>query len=84
MPGPGKPELSLSDLSLDGAALEPLPAEAPAAGVAEGRAQFKVDTRSGKDRRVLADRRQELRFESDRRSGKDRRPRKTWEPGSNL
>lgn len=84
MTGPDKIELSLGDLSLDGASLEPLPTEAPAASVADGRASFKVDTRSGKDRRLLADRRQELRFEPDRRSGKDRRPRRTWEPGSNL
>ena len=32
----------------------------------------------------LPDRRQELRFSSDRRSGQDRRPRRGWEPGSNL
>ena len=84
MTGPGNSDWTLSDLSLDGAALEPLPASTPAAGVSEGRASFQVDTRSGKERRVLADRRQELRFGSDRRSGKDRRPRRSWEPGSNL
>jgi hypothetical protein len=84
MTGPDKIELTLSDLSLDGVSLEPLPTQAPAPSVAEGRASFKVDTRSGKDRRLTADRRQELRFKPDRRSGKDRRPRRSWEPGSNL
>ena len=84
MSGPGKSEWSLSDLSLDSAALEPLPSEAPAPAVAEGRATFKVDSRSGKDRRILPDRRQVLRFQPDRRSGKDRRPRRSWEPGHNL
>jgi hypothetical protein len=84
MSGPGKTELSLSDLSLADASLEPLPADAPGPSGAQGRASFKVDTRSDKERRLLPDRRQELRFESDRRSGKDRRPRRSWEPGSNL
>lgn len=84
MAGPGKSEWSLGELSLDSAALEPLPNEATASAVAEGRAKFMVDSRSGKERRVLPDRRQVLRFEPDRRSGKDRRPRRSWEPGSNL
>ena len=86
MPLPGWPELRADQLSL-----EPLPEdELPArTGVAEpgpvtGRASFQLDTRSGNDRRQLADRRQVLRFEPDRRSGKDRRPRRSWEPGSNL
>lgn len=84
MTGPDKIELSLSELSLDGVSLEPAAAEEKSAGVREGRANFQIDLRSGKERRVLADRRQELRFQADRRSGKDRRPRRTWEPGSNL
>lgn len=84
MTAPDKIELSLSELSLDGISLEPLATDAPASSAADGRASFKVDTRSGKERRVLADRRQELRFKPDRRSGKDRRPRRSWEPGSNL
>ncbi len=84
MTGPDKFELSLADLHLDGAALEPAPAAAPAKHVSEGRASFQIDSRDGKERRVLADRRKELRFSADRRSGKDRRPRRTWEPGSNL
>jgi hypothetical protein len=85
MTGPGNSDWTLSDLSLDGAALEPLPASKPSAtGVAEGRANFQVDSRDGKERRVVPDRRKELRFGSDRRSGKDRRPRRSWEPGSNL
>lgn len=84
MSGTDKAEWSLSDLHLDSAALEPLPEAQAKPAVAEGRAQFKVDTRSGKERRVLPDRRKELRFEPDRRSGKDRRPHRTWEPGHNL
>lgn len=48
------------------------------------KAQFKVDTRSGRDRRKQADRRVQFRMTRDRRSGKDRRPRKSWEPGHTL
>ncbi len=74
------------DISLDKLALEPVDsgptpmADAPP----PAKAQFKVDTRSGRDRRMQADRRVEFRMTPDRRSGKDRRPRKTWEPGHNL
>ena len=75
------------DIPFDALALAPLdasPANAPVAGVADTRATFRVDTRSGKDRRVHADRREEFRLTPDRRSGRDRRPRRTWEPGHNL
>jgi hypothetical protein len=49
-------------------------------------AKFHANTRSKikTDRRILADRRQILRFEPDRRSGKERRPKKTWDPGKNI
>ena len=47
------------------------------------RAIFHPNTRAKSDRRVLADRREELRMTPDRRKG-DRRPRKTWEGGHNL
>jgi hypothetical protein len=74
------------EFTLDELSLEPLEGEAkvsPTSGAAAP-VKFQVDRRGNKDRRVLADRREMLRFESDRRSGKDRRPRKGWEPGSNL
>jgi hypothetical protein len=74
------------DIPFDALALEPLDAgPTPAAGApAAPKAAFNVDTRAGRDRRVLADRRQEYRLTPDRRSGKDRRPRRSWEPGRNL
>ena len=74
------------DIPFEALALEPLDAApaAQAAAPATPKAQFKVDTRAGRDRRVLADRRQEFRMTPDRRSGKDRRPRRSWEPGHNL
>lgn len=53
------------------------------AAASSERAVFHPNTRAKTDRRVLADRRQELRMTPDRRQ-KDRRPRKTWEGGSNL
>ena len=75
------------DIPFDALALEPLdagPTALATAPVAAPKAQFTADTRSGRDRRVLADRRQEYRLTTDRRSGKDRRPRRSWEPGRNL
>ena len=75
------------DIPFDALALEPLdagPTPLAHAPVAAPKAQFKADTRSGRDRRVLADRRQEYRLTTDRRSGKDRRPRRSWDPGHNL
>jgi hypothetical protein len=76
------------DIPFDALQLAPVdevaPPAAPAAGVSDTRAKFLVDTRSGRDRRVQADRRQEFRLTPDRRSGRDRRPRRTWEPGHNL
>lgn len=77
------PAADLPPRPFDQLALEPdTAADAPAP--AAGRARFQIDLRSGKERRLLPDRRQELRFSADRRSGKDRRPRRSWEPGSNL
>lgn len=69
-------ELSLEPVSTG---QTPTADAAPAA-----KAQFKVDTRSGRDRRKQADRRVEFRMTPDRRSGKDRRPRKSWDLGHNL
>ena len=78
MTGADLPPLSFDQLALEpeGEAVRPAPAS--------GRARFQIDLRGGKERRILPDRRQELRFSSDRRSGQDRRPRRGWEPGSNL
>jgi hypothetical protein len=73
----------LPHLSFDLLALEP-DGEATKPEPASGRARFQIDLRSGRERRLLPDRRQELRFSADRRSGQDRRPRRGWEPGSNL
>jgi len=74
----------LPDIRFDQLALEPAPGGPAAAAPVSGRARFNVDVRSGRERRLLPERRQELRFSADRRSGKDRRPRRSWEPGSNL
>ena len=74
----------LPDIRFDELALEPLAEGDAAPAATPGRARFNVDLRSGKERRLLPDRRQELRFEADRRSGQDRRPRRGWEPGKNL
>ena len=74
----------LPDIRFDELALEPLANGDAAPAATPGRARFNVDLRSGKERRLLPDRRQELRFEADRRSGQDRRPRRGWEPGKNL
>lgn len=74
-----KTEINFAELSL-----ESMDEKEVAATVPTGRATFHPNTRSKTDRRVLADRRQELRFKADRRSGLDRRPKKSWEPGSNL
>lgn len=64
--------------------LEPI-ADPAAAGVPKP-APFHADTRHKvkTERRVTADRREVIRFQDDRRCGKDRRPKKSWEPGSNL
>lgn len=69
------------EIEFDKLALEPMDDKVTAPGAP---VKFHADTRSGKERRLLADRRQEIRFQPDRRSGLDRRPKKTWEPGSNL
>jgi hypothetical protein len=77
------PPVELSLLPTGPLSLEPeVGAEKPEAST--GRARFQIDLRSGKERRLLPERRQELRFSADRRSGQDRRPRRSWEPGSNL
>lgn len=72
------------EFDFDKLALEPMEHRATADSAPGAPVKFHVDTRSGKDRRLVADRRQEIRFQADRRSGLDRRPKKTWEPGSNL
>lgn len=76
-----KDEVSFAELSL-----EPI-VEVEALKIALApAAQFHANTRSKTrvDRRVVADRRQDIRFESDRRSGKERRPKSSWEPGKNI
>lgn len=75
-----------ADISFPDWSLEPLPDEALLKMAPVEPTKFHADTRNKvkTDRRVLADRRQVLRFEPDRRSGKERRPRKTWEPGKNI
>jgi len=47
-------------------------------------AQFKVDTRSGNDRRQSADRRNSIRFEEDRRKKKQRSTDDVWKDNSNI
>ena len=84
MAGPDPLDIPFDALELAPADAPVNPAVAAPAAVAETRAKFQVDTRSGRDRRVLADRRQDFRITPDRRSGRDRRPRRTWEPGHNL
>lgn len=74
-------DLSFDQLSLESATDGAAPTASAPAG---GKAVFRVDTRSGRDRRAQSDRRVEFRLTPDRRSGNDRRPRKTWEPGRNL
>lgn len=77
------PAADLPHLRFDQLALEPEEGATKPDAVT-GRARFQIDLRGGKERRILPDRRQELRFSPDRRSGQDRRPRRSWEPGSNL
>ena len=77
------PPVELSLLPAGSLSLEP-EGEAAKPEASSGRARFQIDLRSGKERRLLPERRQELRFAADRRSGQDRRPRRSWEPGSNL
>lgn len=72
------------EIDFDKLALEPMDDKVTVASAPGAPVKFHADTRSGKDRRLVADRRQEIRFQADRRSGLDRRPKKTWEPGSNL
>ncbi len=72
------------DIPFDKLALEPMDDKVTATNTPGAPVKFHADTRSGRDRRVVAERRQEIRFQADRRSGLDRRPKKTWEPGSNL
>jgi hypothetical protein len=74
------------DIPFDTLTIEPTDTgPTPQAQAPTGKATYLVDTRSGRDRRVRdTDRRQEYRLTPDRRSGKDRRPRRSWEPGSNL
>ena len=80
MPIPDQPDSSPLELSLEPIEDGPLDIE-----VIPGEpGKFHADTRSGRERRKVADRRMEIRFESDRRSGKDRRAKRSWEPGSNL
>lgn len=76
-----KAELSIADWTL-----EPIETDQALKIAPTEPSKFHADTRHKvkTDRRVLADRRQVLRFEPDRRSGKERRPKKSWEPGKNL
>ena len=76
---PDKPDSPPLELSLEPIEDGPLKIE-----VIPGEPAIHADSRSGKERRKVADRRMEIRFESDRRSGRDRRARRSWEPGSNL
>ncbi|RNF86275.1 hypothetical protein EER27_02295 [Lysobacter psychrotolerans] len=57
--------------------LEPL--DAPLCTTVSGKAQFRTDVRKVGNRRVMNERRDELRFNSDRRSGKDRRANRGWD-----
>lgn len=57
--------------------LEPL--DAPLYTPVSGKAQFRTDVRKVGNRRVMNERREELRFHSDRRSGKDRRANRGWD-----
>jgi hypothetical protein len=75
---PDKADFTSPELSL-----EPMDT-GPIKPVASGKSEFHPNTRKKTERRVLADRREQIRFEADRRAGKDRRPKKSWEPGNNL
>jgi len=76
-----KAESAMADWSLEPIETDEVLKIAPAEPT-----KFHADTRNKvkTDRRVVADRRQVLRFEPDRRSGKERRPKKGWEPGKNI
>ena len=72
------------EIGLNQLALEPMDDKITAATAPAAPGKFHANTRSTTHRRMLADRRVEIRFQADRRSGKDRRPKVSWEPGSNL
>ena len=76
-----KGEVSFAELSLEPIEEDSVLKIGPAAP-----AKFHANSRSKTrvDRRVLADRREVIRFEKDRRSGKERRPKSSWEPGKNV
>lgn len=76
-----KGEVSFAELSLEPIIVDEALkiATGPAAKI-HSNARSKTRT----DRRVVADRRQVIRFEPDRRSGKERRPKSFWEPGKNI
>ncbi len=77
-----KGDVSFAELSL-----EPIVGDEPLAlalkitpgPAAKSHSHARSKTRT--DRRVVADRREEIRFETDRRSGKERRPKSSWESG---
>lgn len=73
--------ITISDMKLEELSLEP---QEPAAAepTTKGPAQFKIDTRSGNDRRCGTDRRQSIRFEADRRQGSRRATGGPWTSGS--
>lgn len=73
--------ITISDMKLEELSLEPQETAA-AAPTTKGPAQFKIDTRSGGDRRSGEDRRQSIRFEADRRQGSRRAKGSAWENGS--
>ncbi len=70
-------------LNLDELSLEPI--EPEGTSPSQGPAKFKVDTRSGSDRRKSGERRQTVRFEADRRQG-DRRAKGSdpWDQSTDL
>ena len=63
---------NLPDIPFSALSLEPLPGEVPE-GPVTGKAKFSANTRSGKERRQGADRRDRVRFQEDRRKA-NRRP----------
>lgn len=67
-----KSENPFSELSL-------VPIDEPGLATSTPAMKLHPNSRTKADRRVIADRRQVLRFEPDRRSGKTRRPQSSWD-----
>lgn len=79
------PTDKLADISFGDLSLEPIKEDvAPAVSGQPAPVQNNGRSKNKTERRVLADRRQEIRFQADRRAGMDRRPKKSWEPGNNF